>query len=81
MGYHFFRSLVLTSWVSSLLLWLYIVVRIVVNGVDVHWPFVDSIQYISVSEMGAFAFGLFSLSMFIYLAVWGNFDKQNKIPR
>ncbi len=62
-----------------MLLWLYIVIRIAVNGVDVHWPFVDSIQSISISDVGAFAFGLSFLSMFLYLAVWGNFDGKLKL--
>src|SRR6058998_2415218 len=66
----FFRSLVLTTWVFSVLLWLYIVARIIVNQVDVHMPFVDSVPSLSFSAMGAFAFGLSFLSMFIYLWPW-----------
>lgn len=77
---HFLRSLVLSTWVYSTLFWLYILVRIIVNGVDVHWPFVDSIQFISISAIGAFAFGLSFLSMFLYLALWGKSGWNNKTP-
>jgi hypothetical protein len=76
MGHQFFRSFVLTTGIFSLLLWLYIVVRIVVSGVDVHWPFVDSVPAISISAMGAFAFGLSFLCTFVYLALWGNLDRK-----
>jgi len=77
----FFRSLVLTTWFFSLLLWLYIVARIVVNGVDVHTPFVDSVPSVSFSALGAFAFGLSSLSMFVYLWIWGSFGRTNLVQR
>ncbi len=72
----FLRSLVLTVWVFSLLLWLYIVVRIIVNGVDVHSPFVDSIPGMSFSATAAFSFVLSFLSMFTYLWLWGRFDRM-----
>ena len=75
---YFFRSLVLTTWIYSTLLWLYILVRIIVSGVDVHYPFVDSIQFISISATGVFAFGLSFLSMFLYLAIWGKSGWNNK---
>lgn len=74
----FLRSLVLTTALGSLLVWLYIVARIVVNGVDVHWPFVDSVPSISISAMGAFAFGLFCLSTFVYLWLWAPFDRRSR---
>jgi hypothetical protein len=76
MAFQFFRSLILTTAVFSMLLWLYIVVRIVISGVDVHYPFVDSIPAISISAMGVFAFGLSFLCTFIYLAIWGGFGHR-----
>ena len=54
--------------------------RIVVDNVDVHWPFVDSVPAISISAMGAFAFALFSLSTFLYLGLWGRFDRRSTDP-
>ncbi len=74
-GSRFFRALVLTGWVTGFLLWFYIVLRVVFNGVDVHWPFVDSVPSISISAVGAFSFGVFALSMFLYLWLWGRFDR------
>ncbi len=77
----FLRALTLTAWVGSLLVWLYIVARVVVNVVDVHWPFVDSVPAISISAMGAFAFGLFCVSMFLYLWLWGRFGRGPSASR
>ncbi|TLZ56996.1 MAG: hypothetical protein E6K17_03445 [Methanobacteriota archaeon] len=73
----FFRSLVLTTWFFSVLLWLYVIARIIVNQVDVHMPFVDSVPSVSFSAMGAIAFGLSFTSMFIYLWLWGRFDRRS----
>lgn len=80
MARYFLRSFVLATWVYSSLLWAYILIRIIVNGVDVHWPFVDSIQRISISAVGAIAFGLSFLSMFVYLGLWGMPRWNNKMP-
>jgi hypothetical protein len=71
MAYRFLRALVFTTWVYSTLLWLYIVVRVVVSGVDVHWPFFDSIPGISISLVGALAFCLSFVAIFVYLWIWG----------
>ncbi len=76
----FLRSLVLTTFLFSFLLWLYVVLRIVVNGVDVHWPFVDSVPSISVSAVGAFSFGLSFLTLFVYLWLWGRSPRGGAIP-
>ncbi len=70
----FLRALVLTAWVASFLVWLYIVLRVVLNGVDVHWPFVDSVPSISISAVGAFTFFVFVVSMFLYLWLWHRFN-------
>jgi hypothetical protein len=75
----FLRSLVLSTWVFSMLLWLYIVARIIVNGVDVHTPFVDSVPSVSFSALGAFAFGLSFLTMFFYLWIWGRFGRASLV--
>jgi hypothetical protein len=53
------------------MLWLYIVARVLISGADVHWPFVDSIQSISISEMGIASFLLSFISMVIYFTLWG----------
>ena len=77
----FFRALVLTTGVFSFLLWLYIVLRVLISGVDVHWPFVDSVPGLSISAMGAFSFGLSFLCMFLYLWLWGRFAWGPAVPR
>ena len=71
----------MTVWVASFLVWLYIVLRVVFNGVDVHWPFVDSIPSISISAVGAFSFGVFVVSMFVYLWLWGRFNGGRGVER
>ncbi|HLE54158.1 MAG TPA: hypothetical protein VI999_02800 [Thermoplasmata archaeon] len=76
-----FRSLVLTTWVFSFLLWLYIVARILVDDVDVHTPFLDSVPSVSFSALGVFSFGVSFLSMFVYLWLWGSFDRSPMILR
>ena len=78
-GNRFLRALVLTAWVASFLMWLYIVLRVVFNGVDVHWPFVDSVPSVSISAVGAFSFSVFVVSMFLYLWLWGWFDRGSGV--
>jgi hypothetical protein len=71
----FLRSAVLTTLIFSFLIWLYIVVRIIVNNVDAHTPFVDSVPSVSFSALGAFAFGVSFVSTFLYLWLWGRFGR------
>ncbi len=75
----FLHALVVTAWVASLLVWLYIVLRVVFNGVDVHWPFVDSIPSISISAVGALSFSVFVASTFVYLWLWGRFQPKGGV--
>lgn len=76
----FFRALVLTTAVFSFLVWLYIAFRVIVNGVDVHYPFVDSVRFISISAVGTFSFGGAFLSTFVYLWLWGRFRGMPLAP-
>jgi len=77
----FFRALVLTTAVFSFLLWVYIVLRIFISRVDVHWPFFDSVPGLSISAVGTFAFGLSFLCTFVYLWLWGRFAWGPAFPR
>jgi len=70
MASRFFRALVLSAWLYSLMLWLYIVARILISGADVHYPFVDSIPSISISAMGVASFLLSFVSMAVYFTLW-----------
>jgi hypothetical protein len=65
------RALVFSTWLYSLMLWLYIVARVVISGVDVHYPFLDSIPSISISALGAASFLASFISMAIYFTFWG----------
>ena len=67
------RSFLLTIWFASFLVWLYIVARIVINNVDVHTPFLDTVPSVSFESLGVFAFGLSCVAMFAYLWLWGRF--------
>lgn len=69
-----FRSFVLTVAVFSLLLWIYIVLRIVVNDVDPPSPFLPNLPF-SVIDVGAASFALSALATFVYLWLWGRFDR------
>ncbi len=69
----FLRAAVLTSWAASFLAWLYITLRIVVNGINPPDPFLPGVRSFSFIQAGAIAFGLFCVSMFLYLWIWGRF--------
>ncbi len=68
----FFRALIGTTWLFSSLLWLYIMLRIVFDGVDVHYPFIDRFPSISITMVGVGTFGLAFICMLTYLTLWGN---------
>ncbi len=70
-GSRLFRSLVLATSVFSLLLWVYIVIRIVFNDVDVTTPFVDAVPFLSFEVLGALTFGLSFVCTVLYFWLWG----------
>jgi hypothetical protein len=72
------RSVVLTTGVFSFLLWLYIVARIVVNGVDVNKPFVTRVPGISFAALGAISFGVSFVAMLLYVWLWGRFGRGSR---
>jgi len=65
------RAIVFVTWLYSLLIWLYVVARVTVNGIDPNYRFVNQIPYVSFAAVGAFSFLLSSLCLFIYLSKWG----------
>jgi hypothetical protein len=69
------RALVLTTGVFSFLTWLYVVTRIVVNGVDPHDAFFPRSLPFSFGALGEFTFGLSFVSMFLYAWLWGRFGR------
>ncbi len=69
------RAFVLTTWAASLLAWPYITFRIIVDGIDPPDPFLPGVSGLSFIRAGAIAFGAFCVSMFLYLWLWGRFDR------
>ncbi len=81
-GSRFLRALVLTTGVFSFLLWLYIVLRVVFNGANLFAPFIYSIPSIRIWVLGAVSFALCFLCTFVYLWLWGRFDRLSVLlPR
>ncbi len=74
-GSRFLRALVLTTGVFSLLLWLYIVLRVVFNSANRFAPFIYSISWIRIWVLGAILFDLCFPCTFVYVWLWGRFDR------
>ena len=75
----FLRALVLTTGVFSFLLWLYIILRIVFNHVNVMSAFIDRIP-ISFWVLGAFSFVVSFLCMLVYVWFWGRSVRTTLVP-
>ncbi len=75
------RAATLTTWIASLLAWLYITVRIVFNGIDPPEPLLPGVPGLSFLKAGVISFGVFCVSMFLYLWLWGNFDRRLSLPQ
>ena len=73
-GSRFLRAMTLTVWAGSLMAWIYVTLRIVLNGINPPDPFLPGERGLSIIGAGAIAFALFCLSMFLYLWIWGRFD-------
>jgi hypothetical protein len=73
----FLRAIVLTTWLYSFLLWLYIAARIVTYDYIVFDPFVYAIPWLSFGALGAFSFLLSAAAMFTYFYVWG-FSRERR---
>jgi hypothetical protein len=65
------KALVFTTWLYSLLLWLYLVARIILNKVNVFANVIYFVPYLSFWILGAISFTLSFTCLFVYLAVWG----------
>jgi sterol desaturase/sphingolipid hydroxylase (fatty acid hydroxylase superfamily) len=80
MARSFLRSLVLTAGIFSMLVWLYVVARAIINGANLNTPFIDSIPSILIWQVGVIAFILAFFCTFVYLALWYDFDHRCKKP-
>ena len=65
------RAIILSTWFYSLLFWLYVVVRIIVNRIDPNDLFSLSVPYITFFVVGALTFTLSFICLVVYLAKWG----------
>ena len=70
------KALLLTTWLYSLLLWFYIVLRITINRVGLYNLFINSVPYLTFFTLGIISFSLSFLSLFAYLTLFG--EAENK---
>lgn len=63
------KALLLTTWLYSLLLWIYIVMRIIISGVIMTHLFISSIPYLTFAILGMISFTLSFVSLFAYLVL------------
>jgi hypothetical protein len=61
------KALFLTLWVHSLLVWLYVVTRIIVNYVPLNSLFIDAVPFLTFTLLGIIAFVLSMMFMFMFL--------------
>jgi hypothetical protein len=69
------KAILLTTWLYSLLLWFYIVLRIIVGRVDPNNLFINSVPYLTFAILGMISFSLSFISLFVYLVL--NYDPEN----
>lgn len=65
------RALVFSTWLYSLLFWLYVVARITLNNIDPNVRFLNRLPYITFFHVGLFTFILSFACLVIYLTNWG----------
>jgi len=70
------KALLFTTWLYSLLLWFYIVLRITISRVSLYSLFIDSVPYLSFYILGMISFSLSFISLFAYLAL--NHDQRER---
>jgi hypothetical protein len=67
----FLRALLLIGWLYSLLLWLYIILRILGEDALLFLSFLDIIPWLLYWELGILSFLFSAGCMFLYLYYWG----------
>ena len=70
------RAVVLSTWLYSLLLWLYIVARIIISRVSVYSRFLDPVPFFTFITLGIISFAVSFICLIVYLAIWG-FTENN----
>jgi hypothetical protein len=64
------KAVLLTTWLYSLLLWFYIVLRITISGVNLYHLFIDGVPYLTFYTLGMISFSLSFISLFAYLVLY-----------
>jgi hypothetical protein len=70
------RALMLSTWLYSLLLWVYIVARITINRVNPTSRFIPSVPFFTFINLGIISFVLSFICLIVYLSIWGFRDKD-----
>lgn len=70
----------MTTGVFSFLLWLYIVMRIVFDDVNVLSPFISRVPSLSFWVLGAISFVVSFLCTVVYLWLWGRSGRGTLVP-
>jgi hypothetical protein len=65
------RALLLTGWLYGLLLWLYIIMRILGEDILLFMSFIDFIPWLLYWQLGALSFLFSAACMLTYLYYWG----------
>ena len=72
------RAIILSFWLYSLLFWLYIVARIVINRVNPTSRFIPSVPFFTFMNLGVSTFILSFVCLIVYLSVWGFRDEDQR---
>lgn len=64
------RAIVLSTWLYSLLFWLYVVARITINNIDPNDRFISRVPYITFFTVGVLSFALSFICLVVYLTNW-----------
>ena len=72
------RAIILSFWLYSLLFWLYIVARIIINRVNPASRFIPLVPFFTFMNLGVSTFILSFVCLIVYLSVWGFRDEDQR---
>jgi hypothetical protein len=70
------KALVFSVWLYSLLLWFYIVLRILVNRVPLFNSFIQGLPFFSFFNLGILSFVTSFVALVVYLTLWGSEKRE-----
>ena len=74
------RAITVSTWLYSLLFWLYVVVRITINRVNPTSRFIPSVPFFTFINIGILTFVLSFICLIVYLSIWG-FKDEGQLGR